>query len=121
MPFRKYLETRELLEEPIEARRIAYRANRYILRDGALYKKASSHPLLKCINFLETQAVLKEVHSGVCGNHLNARSLCYKMLRQGYFWPVELSRSVKRISTGHSLIKCGFCLKPEKNFGLIPV
>ena len=31
--------------------------------------------------------VLRDVHEGVCGNHLRARSLVYKMVCVGYYWP----------------------------------
>ncbi|KAK3018400.1 hypothetical protein RJ639_003855 [Escallonia herrerae] len=29
----------------------------------------------------------KEVHEGICGQHLGGRSLAHKILRQGYYWP----------------------------------
>ncbi|KAK3019375.1 hypothetical protein RJ639_003955 [Escallonia herrerae] len=29
----------------------------------------------------------KEVHEGICGQHLGGRNLAHKILRQGYFWP----------------------------------
>ncbi|GKV35456.1 hypothetical protein SLEP1_g43719 [Rubroshorea leprosula] len=28
-----------------------------------------------------------EVHEGVCGSHIGARTLAHKVLRQGYYWP----------------------------------
>ncbi|KAK3023184.1 hypothetical protein RJ639_044171 [Escallonia herrerae] len=31
---------------------------------------------------------LREVHEGICGQHLGGRTLAYKILRQGYYWPV---------------------------------
>ena len=34
--------------------------------------------------------VLIEVHEGICGNHIGARSLAAKTLRQGYHWPTKL-------------------------------
>ncbi|GKV02599.1 hypothetical protein SLEP1_g15017 [Rubroshorea leprosula] len=29
----------------------------------------------------------REVHEGVCGSHMGARTLAHKVLRQGYYWP----------------------------------
>ncbi|GAA0167965.1 hypothetical protein LIER_40469 [Lithospermum erythrorhizon] len=31
--------------------------------------------------------VMKEVHAGCCGNHVAARLLLQKIIRQGYYWP----------------------------------
>ncbi|XP_022869497.1 uncharacterized protein K02A2.6-like [Olea europaea var. sylvestris] len=30
---------------------------------------------------------LTEVHEGICGNHQGARTLAYKLIRYGYYWP----------------------------------
>lgn len=30
---------------------------------------------------------MKDIHEGDGGNHAEARSLAFKVLRQGYFWP----------------------------------
>ena len=34
--------------------------------------------------------MLREVHEGICGNHIGARTLAGKVLRQGYYWPTML-------------------------------
>ena len=86
-PIREYLELGKLPQDPVESRKITFKANRYLIRDGILYKKAFSNPLLKCLDLVQGQQVLLEVHAGICGNHFRSRSLAYKVLRQGYFWP----------------------------------
>ena len=43
--------------------------------------------LLRCLDDEETNYVLKEIHEGICGNHSGARTLAFKALQQGYFWP----------------------------------
>ena len=30
---------------------------------------------------------MKEVHEGICGNHLGSRSLVHKLVQVGYYWP----------------------------------
>ena len=35
----------------------------------------------------EVNYVLREVHEGACGNHSGARSLIYKVIHAGYYWP----------------------------------
>ncbi|GAV59946.1 RVT_3 domain-containing protein [Cephalotus follicularis] len=42
-PFIKWLRNRILPEDPIEARKLVYRANKYQLRDGILYKRSFSY------------------------------------------------------------------------------
>ncbi|GKV20210.1 hypothetical protein SLEP1_g30368 [Rubroshorea leprosula] len=46
-----------------------------------------SLPLLRCLTPYEAEYALREVHEGVCGNHVGARTLAHKVLRQGYYWP----------------------------------
>ncbi|GKV48210.1 hypothetical protein SLEP1_g55036 [Rubroshorea leprosula] len=53
------------------------------LRDG----RSFSLPLLRCLNPYEAEYALREVHEGVCGSHMGARTLAHKVLRQGYYWP----------------------------------
>ncbi|GKU93221.1 hypothetical protein SLEP1_g6829 [Rubroshorea leprosula] len=58
------------------------------LRDGiALEDRSFSLPLLRCLNPYEAEYALREVHEGVCGSHVGARTLAHKVLRQGYYWP----------------------------------
>ena len=55
--------------------------------DGELYKKAKNGPLLKCVMPSEADYILREVHQGCCGHHLEARALAHKAIRIGYYWP----------------------------------
>ena len=51
---------------------------------GPFIKRGFSTPILKCVGKEDTNYVLREVHEGICGNHVGARSLAAKTLRQGY-------------------------------------
>ncbi|GKV47171.1 hypothetical protein SLEP1_g54089 [Rubroshorea leprosula] len=66
--------------------RLRKKASRYTLVDGVLYKRSFSL-LLRCLNLSEAEYTLREVHEGVCGSHVGARTLAHKVLRQGYYWP----------------------------------
>ena len=44
-------------------------------------------PYLKCVDEEEAKYILKEIHKGVCGDHVGPRSLVSKVIRTGYFWP----------------------------------
>ena len=42
---------------------------------------------MRCIEGEEAKYVLEEVHRGVYGDHMGAKSLVKKIMRTGYFWP----------------------------------
>ncbi|GKV11255.1 hypothetical protein SLEP1_g22521 [Rubroshorea leprosula] len=74
-------------EDRQEAMKLRKKASRYTLVDGVLYKRSFSLPFLRCLNPYEAEYALREVHEGVCGSHVGARTLAHKVLRQGYYWP----------------------------------
>ncbi|GLU03762.1 hypothetical protein SLE2022_209450 [Rubroshorea leprosula] len=74
-------------EDRQEAMKLRKKASRYTLVDGVLYKRSFSLPLLRCLNPYEAEYALREIHEGVCGSHVGARTLAHKVLRQGYYWP----------------------------------
>ncbi|CAL8990767.1 unnamed protein product [Prunus brigantina] len=86
-PILQFLQNQTLPADPAEARRVRYRSARYLILNGALYKRGFSLPYLRCLTPEEGNYVLKEIHEGICGSHLGARSLAHKAIRQGYFWP----------------------------------
>ncbi|GAV68100.1 rve domain-containing protein/RVT_3 domain-containing protein [Cephalotus follicularis] len=86
-PFISWLRDGVLPEDPVEARKLVYRANRFQFRDEILYKRSFSFPWLRCLNPSEADYALREVHEGICGNHTGGRTLSHKLLRQGYYWP----------------------------------
>ncbi|OMO71662.1 hypothetical protein COLO4_28125 [Corchorus olitorius] len=85
-------------------------AARYVLIDDEQYKKSFTLPLLKCVNLDEADYVLKEIHEGVCGNHMGGRSLAQKALRQGFYWPIMKHDAMELVK------RCEKCQK----FGKVP-
>ena len=53
-----------------------------------LYKRDFSQPYLRCVEEEEVKYVLEEVHEGICGDHMGAKSLARKIMKVGYFWPI---------------------------------
>ena len=51
-----------------------------------LYKKILDLGLLRCIDREETEYMMKEIHSVVCGPHMNGHLLAKKIMGTGYFW-----------------------------------
>nr|XP_017221373.1 PREDICTED: uncharacterized protein LOC108198111 [Daucus carota subsp. sativus] len=82
-----YLETGHLPPDAGEARKLQVRALKYALIEGILYKKSFVIPYLKCLRPDEAREALKEVHEGICGQHLGGRALAHKITRLGFFWP----------------------------------
>ena len=52
--------------------------------------------------------MLREVHEGVCGNHIGARALAGKVLRQGYYWPTILKDATDLVR------RCKICQEHAK-------
>ncbi|KAK3014443.1 hypothetical protein RJ639_010088 [Escallonia herrerae] len=56
-------------------------------REDVLYKRSFTLPYLRCLTPLEADYALREVHEGICGQHLGGRALEHKVLRHEYYWP----------------------------------
>ena len=67
-----------------KASKLRTKSGRFIVHRGSLYKRGFLTLILKCIAGKDTDYVLREVHEGVCRNHIEARALVGKALRQGY-------------------------------------
>ena len=52
--------------------------------------------------------MLREVHEGICGNHIGARALAGKVLRQGYYWPTMLKDATNLVK------RCRICQEHAK-------
>ncbi|XP_011091994.1 uncharacterized protein LOC105172308 [Sesamum indicum] len=89
----KYLEDGTLPADPVAAKRVKFRAARFTMLSGQLYKRIVDEPLLKCLDKERALYVMREIHEGSCGNHSGARSLAQKITRQGYFWPTLVKDS----------------------------
>jgi len=50
-----------------------------------LYKRGFSQLYLRCIEEEEAKYVLEEVHRGICGDHMGAKSFVRKIIMAGYF------------------------------------
>ena len=89
-PIWDYLVEGALPSDPKEASKPRARLTRFTVHRGTLYKRGFSMPILKCVGKEDANYILWEVHEGVCGNHIGARTLTGKTLRQGYYWPTIL-------------------------------
>ena len=107
-PIWDYLIEGLLPNDPKEASKLRSRSARFTIHQGALYKRGFFTPILKCIAKEDVDYVLREVHEGVFGNHIGARVLAGKVLRQGYYWPTMLRDATELVE------KCKVCQEHAK-------
>ena len=107
-PIWDYLVDGLLPDDPKEASKLRTRSVRFTIHKGSLYKRGFFTPILKCIAGKDANYVLREVHEGVCGNHIGARTLAGKALRQGYYWPTMLKDATELVK------KCKVCQEHAK-------
>ena len=74
-PIWDYIIDGRLPDDPKEAAKIRTRSTRFTNHKGSLYKRGFFTPILKCIPGKDTEYVLREVHEGICGNHIGARGI----------------------------------------------
>ena len=86
-PILSYLKDGRLPSDPDEARKVRKRAARFTILNDQLYRRGFSQPYLRCLEEDEAKYVLEEVHGGICGDHMGAKSLVRKIMQAGYFWP----------------------------------
>ena len=99
-PIWDYLVDETLPSDSKEASKLRMRLARFTIHRGTLYKRGFSTPILKCLGKEDTNYVMREVHEGICGNHIGARSFVAKILRQGYYWPTKLKDASKLVKKG---------------------
>ena len=96
-PIWDYLVKGLLPNDQKEASKLRTRSARFTIHRGALHKQGFFTPVLKFIAWGDTDYVLREVHEGVCGNHIEARALVGKILRQGYYWSTMLRDAIELV------------------------
>ena len=92
-PIWDYLVEGTLPSDPKEVSKLRARSARFIL---------------KCLGKEDANYILREVHEGICGNHIGARTLAGKSLRQGYYWPTMLKDATELVR------KCKACQEHAK-------
>ena len=91
-PIWDYIIDGHLPDEQKEAAKIRTRSARFTNHKGSLYKQGFFTPILKCIAGKYTDYVPREVHEGICGNHI--RSLCIS--REGLKAGILLAHNTQR-------------------------
>ena len=84
----KFIEERKYPEKANSKEKYALRVlvRNYASHDGVLYKKRLNGTQLRCIKKDKVEKVMREIHAGVYGSHMNGITLAKKIVRQGYYW-----------------------------------
>ena len=69
-------------------RKLKVQATRFVLIKDVLYKRGFSHLYLHSLGIEVVDYVMREVHEGICRNHLGSRSLVHKLIQVRYYWPI---------------------------------
>ncbi|XP_050290085.1 uncharacterized protein LOC126728274 [Quercus robur] len=86
-PILSYLKNGRLPPNLEEAKKIKKSIARFKMLNDELYKRGFSQPYLRSVEEEEAKYVLEEVHKGICGDHIGAKSFIQKITSVGYFWP----------------------------------
>ena len=76
-----FLKDGTLPKDRTEAKKTRRKASRYWLsEEQKLYKCLYSRPHLMCVHLEVVEALLEELHEGICGSHMGGRSLAHRAL-----------------------------------------
>jgi hypothetical protein len=80
-----WMDRGELPSDRFEARRIARMAKSFTLIDGELYKRVTLGVLQRCMPIPKGCELLRDIHTGVCGQHAAPRTLMGNAFHQGFY------------------------------------
>ena len=84
IPITEYLMTGALPRNRAEVVKVKARAAQYSILNEELYRRSFSGPYLRCLSINEAERVMEQVHRGLCGMHIEGRTLCHRIVTQGY-------------------------------------
>jgi hypothetical protein len=80
-PYLAYMINKQLPKDVVEARQIVWRSKAFVVLKGELYKKSILGVLQHCVTPQEGEAILQDIHAGVCGHHASSRAIAAKAFR----------------------------------------
>ncbi|XP_049345499.1 uncharacterized protein LOC125810027 [Solanum verrucosum] len=84
-----------------QKRTIRCTASGFLFSGEVLYKQTPDLNLLRCVDAEEAKKIMNEVHSRVCGPHMNGYVLAKKILREGYYWLTMERDCFRFVETHH--------------------
>ena len=84
-PIVLFLKKDILPEEKSVVNKVRRQAPRFwLFEDQKLYKRYFSRPHLLCIHPETSELLLEELHEGICGSHIEGKSLSHRAITQAY-------------------------------------
>ena len=68
-----------------QKRSLKLQAIRFVIVQGQLWWRDMGGVLLKCVDEIEAEKILRAIHEGVCGDHYILKTIAHRILRAG-FW-----------------------------------
>ena len=59
----------------------------YAIVDGILFRRNFNGALLRCIDAIQAERMIKELHEGPDGGHFSTRTSAMRIMRASYYWP----------------------------------
>ena len=88
-------------------KRLAYRAIRFQLVQGKLYRLGNDSRLRQVISDSQARMILQELHKGNAGGHFFQDNTVRKVLDAGYWWPTLYKDTYQYFQTCHECQKTG--------------
>ncbi|XP_071714772.1 uncharacterized protein [Rutidosis leptorrhynchoides] len=85
-PILQYIRNNVLRNDKREAHLVRERAPMYIIQNDILYRKSFCGPMMRCVDPIEAEMIVDEVHNGSCTLHSGYKTIAAKIMRMGYFW-----------------------------------
>ena len=84
---KKYLEAQEYPEGPLfnDKKFLRSFSAMFFLSNGILYKRNHDSILLRCVDKVEAEKVMTELHEGTFGTHSSGNTMEKKILWEGYY------------------------------------
>jgi hypothetical protein len=92
-PIMDFLVDGQLPADEAEARRVMRRSKAYTIINKEIYKRSATGVLQRCVESIEGQEMLQEIHQGECGHHASSRALVSKAFWHGFYWPMALQEA----------------------------
>jgi hypothetical protein len=86
--------------DPHQRRRLCLESSKYIILGDSLFRRFVDGLMLRCVNDEEAHKLLHEVHGSSTfvihiGGHFSAKATTFKIIRNGYYWPLIFRDSYK--------------------------
>jgi hypothetical protein len=86
-----------------KVRDLKLKSTKYCLIDQVLYWKDPLGVILRCVDPQEAKRIMSDFHDSLCGGNHFWRTMAYKILRAGYFWPTLFTDVCVKV---RACIKC---------------